>query len=104
MSSPAFLLIQAKISQPEQFGRYADAVQTIVARYGGSYRVLGGTQTLLEGHWPDGWRVVISEWPSREAALAFWHSPEYAEVQQLRLGAAEVTVMLLDGHPPGRYP
>jgi uncharacterized protein (DUF1330 family) len=97
--SPAFLLIQAKISDRAQFSHYAAAVSALVAAMGGQYRVLGGEQTCLEGETAPGWRVVISEWPSRAAALAFWESPDYAALKPLRAGAADVTVQLLDGLP-----
>jgi uncharacterized protein (DUF1330 family) len=39
--------------------------------------------------------VVVSEWPSRTSALAFWNSPEYAEVKKLREGLADVEVILV---------
>ena len=41
--------------------------------------------------------MVISKWPDRAAAHAFWNSPEYAEAKKLREGLAEVQVLLIDG-------
>ncbi|MEM8641958.1 MAG: DUF1330 domain-containing protein [Cyanobacteria bacterium P01_G01_bin.54] len=99
MSSPAFLLIQAQITHPKQFQQYADAVYRLTQQFGGRYRVLGGEQVCLEGPAPEGWRVVISEWPSKDAALVFWHSPEYAAIKPLRSDAAEVIIQLFDGQP-----
>ena len=49
----------------------------------------------LEGSGMDGASVVVSEWPSRDAALAFWNSPEYAQVKKLREGLADVQIMLV---------
>ena len=107
-AAPAFLLIRAKIFDPDRFGAYAAATAALVDRLGGRYRVIGGNPELLEGVWPDGWRIVISEWPSREAALHFWNSPEYAAIRPLRAGAADAMVMLLDGLPSpdldGQFP
>ena len=40
---------------------------------------------------------MVSEWPSLDAARAFWHSPEYAEARKLREGLADVQVLLVDG-------
>jgi uncharacterized protein (DUF1330 family) len=40
--------------------------------------------------------MVISEWPDKEAAKAFWNSPEYAEAKKLREGVADVQVLLIE--------
>ena len=44
----------------------------------------------------DGASMVISEWPDKAAALAFWNSPEYAEAKQLRAGVADCQVLLIE--------
>ncbi len=93
---PCLMLIEAQIDDPAAFRRYAMAVPPLVARFGGRYRVLGATPQVLEGDWPAAQKAVVSEWPSREAALAFWHSPEYAEAKALRDGTGRFRVVLLD--------
>ena len=40
--------------------------------------------------------MVISEWPDKAAAKAFWNSPEYAEVKKLREGIADCQVLLIE--------
>ena len=40
--------------------------------------------------------VVISEWPSKEAAQNFWNSDEYQEVKKLREGIADCYVLLIE--------
>jgi len=40
--------------------------------------------------------VVISEWPDKAALMAFWNSPEYAEVRKLREGLADVSIMVIE--------
>jgi uncharacterized protein (DUF1330 family) len=44
---------------------------------------------------------VISEWPDKDAALAFWNSAEYAEVKKLRDGIADCQVLLVEGEMSG---
>lgn len=93
---PAYLIIEARISDPRGFAAYARATPAVVARYGGHYLVMGGSQESLEGeHAPA--RTVISCWPDRAAALAFWHSPEYAALKPLRAGTGVFRVLLADG-------
>ena len=97
---PAYMVIRCRISDRAAFGAYGQAAAALVARMGGRYLVRGGgNETLEEGLGPRdlGAVNVISVWPSREAALAFWHSPEYAEVRKLREDCAQAEVALLDG-------
>lgn len=93
---PAYLIIEAYIRDPKRFADYARATPAVVARHGGQYLVMGGEQTRLEGE-PTPVRTVISCWPDRAAALAFWHSPEYAAIKPLREGTGDFRVLLADG-------
>ena len=93
-----FMIVQARITQPEKFRAYAAVVPALVARFGGRYRVLGGATTVLEGQWPDV-KTVVSEWPDRESALAFWNSEDYGRARLLREGTGEFTIVLVDGVP-----
>ncbi len=92
----SFMIIQARITRPEQFRHYAALVPGLVAQYGGRYRVLSGATTVLEGAWPEV-KTVISEWPDRASALAFWNSEDYARARALREDTGEFTVVLVDG-------
>ncbi len=56
-------------------------------------RAPGGT--VLEGEGPDGGSIVVSEWPDRASALAFWNSPEYTSAKKLREGLADISVTLV---------
>jgi uncharacterized protein (DUF1330 family) len=46
--------------------------------------------------------LLVSEWPSAEAARTFWNSEEYAAVQKLRKGAGQVQVLLAEPILPPR--
>jgi uncharacterized protein (DUF1330 family) len=93
---PAYIIVEAIITKPQEFVAYAQAVPPIVAQYGGVYRVLGGAAESLEGDW-GATRLVMHEWPSMDAARAFWQSQEYAAVKPLREGTGEFRVMLVAG-------
>jgi uncharacterized protein (DUF1330 family) len=91
-----YMIVQAKITNPEKFRAYTAVTPGLVARFGGKYRVLGGHTTTLEGHWPEV-KTVISEWPDRASAQAFWQSADYRAACELRAGAGEFTIVLVDG-------
>lgn len=95
---PAYMIINADISDPTKFAEYGRTNAALVKQFGGRYLAIAGQREVLEGSWPDG-KSVISEWPTREAALAYWHSDEYREVRKLRAGICDARVLLLDGLP-----
>ena len=91
----ALMFVRCKIHDPEKFMEYAKVTPGIVEQYGGKYIVMQGETEPLEGDWDD-WLFVMSEWPSMDAARAFWNSPEYSEAKKLREGVAEAEVVLLE--------
>jgi uncharacterized protein (DUF1330 family) len=95
---PAYMIVIAKIADRDAFiAGYAPAAARLVTQFGGQYALRAPGAMLLEGDFGDGASVVISEWPDKAAALAFWNSPEYAEAKKLRDGIAEVQVVLIEG-------
>ena len=89
------MFIQAEITDPQQFMEYAKRAPALIEKFGGRYRCMRGEVEQLEGN-PDNRKIVISEWPSMEAAQSFWNSDEYAELKKVREGAAEIDVNLVE--------
>ena len=87
----AFMFIQANVTDPEQFMEYAKRAPALIAENGGRYRCMRGTVEQLEGK-PDNRKIVVSEWPSMEAAKRFWDSAAYQELK----AAAEIDVFLCE--------
>jgi uncharacterized protein (DUF1330 family) len=92
----AYIVVNVVINDPAAFRAYGSANAALVARMGGTYLVLGPEGETLEGE-PMVGKKVISQWPSKAAALAYWHSPEYQEIRKLRDGICDAQVMLLEG-------
>ena len=94
---PAYMVVTAKIADRDAFiNGYGAAAGKLVAQFGGKYVLRGPGATLLEGDFGDGASMVISEWPDKAAAEAFWNSPEYAEAKKLRAGVADCQVLLIE--------
>jgi len=92
----AYLVVEARLSNPQAFAEYARTVPGLVSRFGGEYLALGGEQEALEGDW-SGCRVVLHRWPDMARARAFWQSPEYRAAKALRDGTGEFRVLLVEG-------
>ena len=99
---PAYMIIAAKIADREAFlAGYAPAAAKLVTQFGGEYVLRAPGAEALEGAFGakdfGGASVVISKWPDKAAARAFWNSSEYAAAKALREGVAEVQVLLVEG-------
>lgn len=94
-----YMIVLAAIKDRERFlADYASEAAKLVAQFGGRYVFRGTGAQQLEGQLSgDGRSVVISEWPNREAAERFWHSPEYAALKVVRENLCDAEVMLLEG-------
>jgi uncharacterized protein (DUF1330 family) len=96
----AYLISRLSIRDAEAMARYVAGAPATVAEFGGRYLVRANAATALEGSWDDD-RIVVLEFPTREAALAWYHSPAYRELRDLRWSAADAVILLADGAEPG---
>ncbi|MBO9556995.1 MAG: DUF1330 domain-containing protein, partial [Caulobacter sp.] len=75
---------------------YVAQIPAFIARHGGRYIVQGAEPTVMEGDWaPE--RMVILEFPSREAAEAFLDDPEAQPLLALRHETTDSKLVLVDG-------
>ena len=92
----AYLIVTAQLRDRDRFlAGYGPAAAALTARFGGEYVLRASGAEVLEGDHPGG-SVVVSRWPDKAAALAFWHSPEYADVRRLRDGIADCQVLVVE--------
>ena len=93
---PAYVIYEAQVLDPEAYEAYKTSAAASVAAAGGRYIVRGGPVEVLEGDPPQG-RTVVVEFPTMEAALAWYHSAAYTDARRLRERAARARMYLIDG-------
>lgn len=93
----AYIIAQLDVHDPQAAKAYQQAVPPLLARFGGRYLVRGGAVDVLEGDWRVP-RLVIIEFPDREAARRFYDSPEYQEILPLRLDACSGDLVIVEGY------
>lgn len=93
---PAFLIVDAEVTDPVAYERYKALAAPAVARYGGRYLARGGAAETLEGEWSPR-RIVVLEFSDAAAAKAFYDGPEYREARAARAGAAEFRMIVVEG-------
>lgn len=92
----AYLVVDLDITDAPAFEEYRRLVSPVIANFGGRYLVRGGAGELLEGTTQPN-RTVILEFPSMERLHAFYDSPEYAPLKQMRMDAARSTLLAVEG-------
>ena len=90
----AYVVVEMKVSDPEQYKQYMAAAPATIAAYGGEYLVRGGRHEALEGDWQPA-RVAILKFPSYEQAKAWYDEGTYRSVRVKRAGATEYFNMIL---------
>jgi uncharacterized protein (DUF1330 family) len=93
----AYVLLEAKVSDPLAYENYNRQAQAAVNHHGGRYLARGGRLEVLEGRWSEPERLLVVEFDSLEQARKFYNSPEYVAARALRQGAAEVNMLLVEG-------
>ncbi len=92
----AYLIMQIAITDQEKWRTYREAVVPLILEFKGKHVTQGGGVESLEGG-DDGERIALFEFPSMDALQAFWNSPEYKAVKELRRGAATLNVWAVPG-------
>jgi len=92
----AYIIARVEVTDPDQYAKYKLLTPAAIEAHGGRFIVRGGQAHVLEGD-TDPRRIVILEFATREAAKAFYDSPEYTHARQVRDGAAAMEMTLVEG-------
>jgi uncharacterized protein (DUF1330 family) len=87
------------ITDLEGYKLYQAANAKPFGMFGGRFLVRGGRQLVKEGQVRS--RTVVMEFPSYEAALACYRSPEYQAAKAIRQGKGDIDLIIQDGYTPG---
>src|SRR5579875_2618173 len=97
---PAYVIADTEPRDAALIAHYRDLAQASIARHGGRYVVRGGAVESVEGGWTPQLLVIV-EFPTMEAARAWYRSPEYAEALRLRDRALRRRLIFVEGVPAG---
>jgi uncharacterized protein (DUF1330 family) len=100
-SKKGYWLVQVDVPDADAYKPYLVANQAPFGQFGARYLVRGGRRDVMEGRARS--RIVVLEFPSFEAALACYRSPEYQAAKKLREGKAEADVIVTEGYDGARF-
>ncbi len=92
---PAYLISSVRVLQPDKLGPFRQSAAPLTAKAGAE--PLAGSRALhvLEGTWNhEGSTVVIERYPSMEALLTLWNSPEFQAARRLSEGLVDVDFVI----------
>ncbi len=92
----AYVIYQGEVLDPERYEAYKAKAAASIESAGGRYIVRGGDIEVLEGEPPAG-RTVVVEFPSRDAAVAWYRGEQYTDARRTREGAARARMYVVDG-------
>lgn len=95
VSWPPTLCLRESTQDQHELDVYQSKVGATLAGHPVKVLAAYGPQETLEGEGPEG--VVIVEFPSKEAAHAWYHGPEYQDVVQHRFKGARYRAVLVEG-------
>jgi len=84
------------INDPEQYKLYVAANALPLQKYGARFLVRGGQFENPEGN--SRTRNVVLEFPSYQAAVDCWHSPEYQAAIKLREHVSTNDLVIIEGY------
>ncbi len=89
-----YVIASVEVQDPALYETYRAQVLGTVERHGGRFLVRGGETEQKEGAWRPG-RIVVLEFPSLAAARAWYGSPEYQPLADLRGRASRTDILVL---------
>ena len=93
-----YAIVLLDVTDRDRYAAYARAATEIEARHGGRPLAVGDAHEVVEGEWPTE-RTVILEFPSIDAARAWYSDPDYQPLIELRRGATVSRILFMEGLP-----
>jgi uncharacterized protein (DUF1330 family) len=91
-----YWIVRVDIRDPEEYKKYIAANAKPLARYGARFLVRGAPFECVEGG--SRARNAVIEFPSYQAALECYRSPEYLAAVKLREPVSTADLIIIEGY------
>jgi uncharacterized protein (DUF1330 family) len=96
--APYYVVFDVEVRDAVRYREYMARVLPQIEAAGGKYLVRGGPHTVYEGDWSP-YRLVLVQFPSREAFEGFYYSPAYQDLHAMRDEASYGRLVGVEGLP-----
>ena len=91
-----YLVAMVKVNDVETYKKYTAQTPGIAKKYGGKFLARAGAVEAVEGE-PFNDRLVLVEFPSKEALHKWYNSPEYQAAVKYRHASSEGRLLAIEG-------
>ena len=91
-----YWVVRMDNSDPERYKVYVAANAAAFKKYGAKFLTRGGKTEAVEGKARE--RNVVIEFPSFQAALDCWNSPEYRKALAIRAPITTADIVVIEGY------
>ena len=92
----AYVIAHIDVKDPVRYEDYKKMSPVSIEKFGGRFIARGGNAETLEGTWQPK-RLVLLEFPTVEAARAWYASEDYAPAKALRQATSSGDFVLVQG-------
>jgi uncharacterized protein (DUF1330 family) len=96
IAMPAYVFANVRITDAAGFDEYRKLVPASIAAFGGRYLVRGGATEVMEGDWEPS-RLIVLEFPNVATIKAWYRSPAYQQLLQIRQRTASTDFAIMEG-------
>ena len=94
---PAYFIVdQLEVTDPEGMKPYLAGVAATIQQHGGRFLVRGGACEVKEGGWTPR-RVIVLEFRDMATLKAWYDSPEYTPLKEIRLACSRSNAIMVEG-------
>lgn len=98
---PAYMVANFTITDKNEYRKYEKGFFPILKKHGGTFFTFDDDIQHMEGAEPRTGRMVIFQFPSADAAEAWYNDPDYQALSEhRRAGTSMVSLTLVHGLPP----
>ncbi len=90
-----YWIAHVDVRDPERYKDYVATAKPAFERFGANFLARGGDYSVMEGNGRA--RNVVIEFPSKQAAIDCYNSPEYQAAKAIRVTVADADMVIVDG-------
>ncbi|MBX9464903.1 MAG: DUF1330 domain-containing protein [Aquamicrobium sp.] len=91
-----YWIAHVDVREPERYKDYVSTAKPAFERFGARFLARGGASQAMEGAGRA--RNVVIEFPSMQAALDCYNSPEYQAAKAIRVTVADGEITIVEGN------